>query len=148
MYWWIVVMVLGQIAFACLIVWMFLSYRLKREDHRAQERDRLLNRFGTGPEMVEFLSSPGGQKLLDSFAVHRTNTVLSLARTIRAGVVLLSIGAAFMILAYWGPSIENLMIPGVLLGMAGSGILVSAAISNRMFRRAGLLTRVGDGGAA
>jgi hypothetical protein len=147
MNWWIVVMVLGQFAFACLIVWIFLSYRLKRDAHRAQEREQLLNRFGTGPEMVEFLSSPGGQKLLDGFAIHRANTVQSLAGTIRVGVVLLSIGTAFMILASWGPSIESFMIPGVLLGMAGLGVLVSAAISNRMFRRAGLLTRVVDGGA-
>lgn len=148
MYWWIVVMVLGQFAFTSLLVWMWFSYRLKREAHRAQERDRLLDRFGTGPEMVEFLGSPAGQKLLDSFAVHRGHMVQSLARSIRAGVVLLSLGTAFMILAYWGPAIESLMIPGVLLGMAGLGVLISAAISARMLRRSRLLHRDGDGGTA
>lgn len=145
---WLVVLVLGQFGFSCLILWMFLYYRLKREGHRAQERDRLLDRFGTGPEMVEFLGSPAGQKVLASFATRRASPVQSLSRTIQAGLVLLSLGVAFMILAHWGPSIESMMIPGVLLGMAGVGILVSAAISNRMLRRAGLLTRAGDGGPA
>jgi hypothetical protein len=145
---WLVVLVLGQFGFSCLILWMFLYYRLKREGHRAQERDRLLDRFGTGPEMVEFLGSPAGQKVLTSFATRQASPVQSLSRTVQAGLVLLSLGAAFMILAYWGPSIESMMIPGVLLGMAGVGILASAAISNRMLRRAGLLTRAGDGGPA
>ena len=80
MEWWIVVMVLGQFAFACLIVWMFLAYRLKRDVHRAQEREQLLNRFGTGPEMVDFLSSPGGQKLLDGTTCRRTLTARMLSR--------------------------------------------------------------------
>lgn len=146
---WVVVLVLGQFAFVALMIWIVLNYRLKRERHRAEERDRLLNRFATGPEMVDFLSSPAGHKLLDGFSIQKGAAVRSLARTITAGLVLLSIGLAFLILSgrdsLPGAPFE---IPGVLTGMSGAGILISAWISARLLRRSGLLPRDGDGGPA
>lgn len=149
MEWWIVVLVLGQFAFVIWMIAIVLSYRLKREKHRAEERDRLLNRFATGPEMVDFLSSPTGHKLLDGFAIQKGAAVRSLAKTITAGMVLLCIGLAFLIIAGMGVIDEApFEIPGVLTGMAGAGILISAWISARLFRRSGLLPRDGDGGPA
>lgn len=149
MEWWIVVLVLGQFAFVALMIWIVLNYRLKRERHRAEERDRLLNRFATGPEMVDFLSAPAGQKLLDGFAIQKGVAVRSLAKTITAGMVLLCLGLAFLMIAGLDVIDEApFEIPGVLTGMAGVGILVSAWISARLFRRSGLLPRDGDGGRA
>ena len=148
MEWWIVVLVLGQFAIVAWVIWIVLSYRLKREKHRAEERDRLLSRFGTGPEMVEFLSSSGGQKLLEGFSVYRGVAVQSLSRAITAGMVLLCIGLAFLILSGLDAIPEGAFeIPGVLTGMAGLGILISAWISARLLRRSGLLPRDGDGGS-
>lgn len=145
---WIVILVLGQFAFVVLMIWIVLNYLLQRERHRAEERDRLLNRFATGPEMVDFLGSPAGQKVLDSFSVQKGAAVRSLAKTITAGLVLLCIGLSFLIIAGLDVIPEApFEIPGVLTGMAGVGILVSAWISARLFRRSGLL-RDGDGGPA
>ena len=146
---WVVVLVLGQFALVALIIWIALNYRLKRERHQAEERERLLNRFATGPEMVDFLSSPAGQKLIDGFAIQKGAAVRSLSKAITAGLVLLCLGLAFLILASRdylpGAPFE---IPGVLTGMAGVGILISAWISARLLRRSGLLPRDGDGGRA
>ncbi|HKV12114.1 MAG TPA: hypothetical protein VJ725_28470 [Thermoanaerobaculia bacterium] len=145
---WIVVMVLGQFAFVVLMLWIVLNYRLKRESHRAEERERLLNRFAAGPEMVDFLTSQAGQKLLDSLSTQKGVAVRSLAKTITAGTLLLCLGLAFLIVAGLDVLPEAAFeIPGVLTGMSGVGILVSAWISARLFRRSGLL-RDGDGGPA
>lgn len=145
---WIVVMVLGQFAFVALMIWIVLNYRLKRERHRAEERERLLSRFAAGPEMVDFLTSQAGQKLLDSFSTQKGVAVRSLAKTITAGTLLFCLGLAFLIVAGMDVIPEAAFeIPGVLTGMSGAGILVSAWISARLFRRSGLL-RDGDGGPA
>lgn len=145
---WIVVLVLGQFAFVTLMIWVVLNFRLKRERYRGEERERLLNRFAAGPEMVEFLTSAAGQKLLDSFSSQKGVAVRSLSKTITAGMLLLCLGLAFLIVAGLDVIPEApFEIPGLLTGMSGVGILVSAWISARLFRRSGLL-RDGDGGPA
>src|SRR6186997_2204773 len=56
-YWWVVWIVFGNLAFVAGIVWLALHYKVKREQNRAEERERLLARFGTGPEVLDLLNS-------------------------------------------------------------------------------------------
>lgn len=142
---WLVVLILGDLVFVGCLLWLFASYRLRRERSRMEERSRLLERFTTGQELSDFLSSAAGERYFKAVGTRPFDATLTLARSIATGVILMALGAGFLILAWAGVmDAEPFYVPGTLLGMAGIGVLISAAISVRLLRRSGLLSR--DGG--
>ena len=141
MQWWIVAIVFGNLAFAGLILWMILSYKLKRDRREAEERERILARFGTGPEVLDFLSSTGGERFFRAFAP-QSHPVEAIARALKGGLVMLFLGLGFLLLGWNRLLVGDIfLIPGTLLAMIGIGTLLSAAVSAFLLRRAGLLPR-------
>ena len=144
-YWWIVWLVVGNLAFVAFIVWMVLHYKVKREQNRAEERERLLARFGTGPEVLDLLNSDAGDKLLRAFAPRGKHPVERLGGAITGGLVTLFMGLAFLVLAWAGlVGGEAFYVPGTIMTAIGVGILISVAISASLLKRSGLLPRNGD----
>lgn len=144
-YWWVTWMVLGCLAFVAFIVWMVLHYKVKREQNRAAERERLLARFGTGPEVLDLLNSDAGDKLLRSLAPRGKHPVERLGGAITGGLVTLFMGLAFLILAWAGViGGEAFYMPGTIMTAIGIGILISAAVSVYLLKRSGLLPRNGE----
>ena len=145
-YWWIVWLVLGNLAFVAFIVWMVLHYKVKRELNRAAERERLLARFGTGPEVLDLLNSDAGDKLLRALAPRGKHPVERLGGAITGGLVTLFMGLAFLVLAWAGVvGGEAFYVPGTIMTAIGVGILISVAISASLLKRSGLLPRNGGG---
>ena len=145
MQWWIVAIVIGNLAFSAFILWLVFNYKLKRERGRAEDRERLLARFGTSQEMVDFLSSPGGDRFLRAFAPRRSHPAKELGGTLQGGLVTLFLGLGFLFLAWFGiVGSDAFYVPGTILAMIGLGILVSAAVSASLLKRSGLLPRNGD----
>lgn len=142
---WLVVLIIADLAFAGWILWVFLNFRHRRESSRAEERSRFLERFATGRELTEFLSSGAGERFLRSFGAPPFDAARTLARSVATGVILVFLGAAFLVLAWAGVLPDApFEVPGTLLSMAGIGVLVASAISARMLRRPG---KGDDGGA-
>lgn len=138
---WTVVLILGQFLFLGFIIWVVARAREARMRLRSEERSRLLERFSSSQELTDFLNSEAGSRLLEKKEpAHPTR---SLAAALAAGVITLFGGFAFLLLVAGGgdPSGGNMIVPGLFFLMAGIGILISAAISAWLFRRAGLLTR-------
>jgi hypothetical protein len=149
MHGWIVVLVMGNLAFSGFFLWLIFQYKLKRRRNDAEERERLLARFGTSEELVDFLSSPAGERFFRTFAPRSSHPVKEVGGALKGGIILLSLGLAFLILAWAGiVGGEAFYIPGTLLTMIGLGTLASAAISARLLRRSGLLPRNGEGRGA
>jgi hypothetical protein len=136
---WIVVLILGQFIFLAFIIAVVARAREARMRLRSEERSRLLERFSSSQELTDFLNSEVGSRLLDRRETSHPTRSLSAAAA--AGIISLFVGFAFMLLVAFDkdPSGGNLMVPGLLFVMAGIGILLSAVISARLFRRAGLL---------
>lgn len=137
---WIVVMVFGQLAFAGFIIWLVSRSREARMRQRSEERARMLERFSSAQEMTDFLSSPAGARFFRLFQGGSSHPVKSLAGTVTAGVISFFAGTAFLIVANMNND-DGFRIPGMLGLMVGLGILISAAISGLLYRRAGLLSR-------
>ncbi len=149
MQWWIVAIVLGNLAFSGFILWMIFSYKLKRDRGRTEDRERLLARFGSSREMVEFLSSPAGEQFFRTFAQRSSHPVKELGKSLQGGLVTLFLGLAFLILAWTGViGGEAFYVPGTIMTMIGLGILLSAAVSAFLLKRSGLLPRNGEGRGA
>ena len=139
--WWIVVLVVAELAFAGFIIWLVVRTREARMRQRAEERTRLLERFASAQELNEFLNSEAGTRLLGALKGEPAHPARKLAATATGGIISLFVGLAFLIPAARASqdSQGGLLIPGALFVMAGIGILVSAAVSAWLYRRAGLL---------
>lgn len=146
MQWWIVAIVMGNLAFSGLILWLIFNYKLKRDRGQAEDRERLLARFGNSQELVEFLSSRAGEQFIRIYAQGSSHPVKELSRSLQGGLVTLFLGLAFLLLAWNGiMGGEQFYIPGMIMTMIGLGILVSAAVSAFLLKRSGLLPRNGEG---
>ncbi|HEX7185723.1 MAG TPA: hypothetical protein VF756_28115 [Thermoanaerobaculia bacterium] len=134
--WWIVAIVIGYLAFTGWMIQIVVSFSHRRTRLRSEERLRILERFGTGEELATFLNSVAGEKLLSGQPAYPVRTI---AWTTALGIVLLFLGGAFLLLS--DTFLRQLVVPGMILAMTGGGVLVSAAVSTLLYRRAGLLPR-------
>jgi len=139
---WLLTLILGELAFVTVILWIVIHYRHRRADRQAEDRARLLERFGSGQELRDFLESDAGQQFLKLAALQGspswgTGGWLQVVKAVGAGVILLFVGGAFLLLASMQiPDGEGIMmIPALLLMMGGMGVLVAAAISGILVRR-------------
>ena len=142
---WLVVLLIANLAFTGWILWVFGSYRLRREKNRSEDRNRLLERFATGAELAEFLNSAAGERFFRTLGAPPLDAERALARSVATGVVLLFLGAGFLLLGWAGVvGGEPFYVPGALLSMGGIGVLTASAISARLLRR----SRNGEDGGA
>jgi hypothetical protein len=133
---WLVALIVADLAFVGWILWVFLSFRLRREKGRAEERGRFLERFATSQELSDFLNSGAGERFIKIFGSPPLDPARMLARSIATGVILIFLGAGFLVLASAGVLDDvPFEVPGTLLSMTGIGVLIASAISARLLRR-------------
>jgi hypothetical protein len=143
---WLVILIIAELAFVGWLLWLFLNYRLRREQSRVEERERLLARFTTSQELSDFLSSPAGERLFDSQSRISRKTVRALTGAFTTGVILLCMGAGFFLMGWVGnPAGDRIYVPAILFSVFGFGVLISAVISAFLVRRSGLMPRNGEG---
>lgn len=152
--WWIpLITILG--VFAIIIVGIVASAqtRQRRAELQAQVQSKLIDRFNSAPELIDFLKSPTGQEFVSG--VRSQQTAVVTRRTlgsIRAAVFLAVLGGGFLVL--WGAaSEEGFMYPGIILLALGAGFFASTMVSVKLARAWGLSqeperteTRAGDVG--
>ena len=138
---------IGFFALVAFIVWAKAHSRAQQARYNADVQTKLIDRFGSGPEMIDFLKSPEGQQFATGISklpklAARDRVVGGFTRAI----FLTFLGIAF--LALEGTNMENpgFLITGAILTALGLANLVSAIVSLKMSRSMGL---VGDdnGGA-
>lgn len=59
-----VIGMLTSTAMVVLIVYFVAKSRQRRAELQAEVQTRLIDRFGTAPELIEFLQSPAGQQFV------------------------------------------------------------------------------------
>ena len=146
--WWIVVIVVSQLAFLAFLIAIAVDYRQKTLQRRSEERLRVLDRFSSGQELSDFLATERGRQFLELFAVKEGSP----SRTIIAGVslalILIFMGAAFLLLS--GLDAQDLgveyMVTAVIVIAAALGIFAASVVSLRLARKLGLLPSTSDDG--
>lgn len=137
---WIVILLLGQFAFLGFIIWVVARAREARMRQRSEERSRLLERFSSSQDLTEFLNSEAGSRLLGKAEL--SHPMRSISGTVTAGIIVLFAGIGFLFVTEALPGDKgDFLLPGILGVMAGIGILVSAFVSAKLYKRAGLLRR-------
>ena len=132
------------------IVLMVRTVTVNRRLHQIAKlqsdlQTRLLEKFGTGQELVGYLESPAGQKFLESATIERRNPFGRIMGSIQAGIVLTMAGIGFFALqGQWHRTEEGFLFLGTMGLALGVGFLLSSAAAYFLSKSWGLLDGRGD----
>jgi hypothetical protein len=121
--------ILGFVAFW---IWHGDSQKENRRREQLRERERLLDRIGSGEALTTFLNTDEGKKLMNDMNAPDPQTSrggglkMSILGLMTAGVICLALGGGFFYIA--DGSQEQLLIPGAITGSIGIGCLAAALI--------------------
>lgn len=126
--------IVGTLATAVTIV-MVVFYvtrgRQRRVEAQVQMQSKLIDRFGSAPELVSFLHSPAGRQFITG--VQSAPEVLTRERIMSGftrGVVLSTLGLAFLGLAVF--SDDSWSVPAAIVLALGVGYFIATYISYRL----------------
>src|SRR3954451_13592715 len=130
---------IGFFMMVAFIVWSKSHARAQQARYNADVQTKLIERFGSGPELIEFLKSSEGQQ----FATGISKLPKLAARDRVVGGFTRAVFLTFLGLAFLGlemTDIENpgFLIAGAVLTALGLANLVSAFISMKLSKRMGL----------
>lgn len=112
------------------VAWFLSVNRRRRAQLRAEVQMKLIERFGTASDFVQFMQSPEGKDFLgDAPTVARDRA----AGGVRAGIILGFIGLAFLLCGFTEHD-RGFFIPAFILGSLGAGFFVSSLVSSRIAR--------------
>jgi hypothetical protein len=125
---------LSSTAMIVLIVFFVSRSRQRRAEVQAEVQSRLIDRFGTAPELIQFLQSPAGREFVSgvqSAPAHyaRERIMSGFSRSI----ILSTLGAAFLILTFAYNS--DFAVPAAILFSLGVGYFLATLVSYRLSAR-------------
>jgi hypothetical protein len=124
------------------IVWTTLNTirRFSTQKLQAQIQTKLLDKFGSGQELLAYVQSEGGKRLLESLTVEQRTPYGRILGAAQAGTILLLLGVALLFLRgrVTGGE-EGLLVAGTVVFSLGLGFAVSAAVSYFLSKSFGLL---------
>jgi hypothetical protein len=131
----------------CFLAWLIFSTirRYKIAKAQAQVQTKLLDKIGSGQELLAYAQSDAGKQLLESLKVERIAPHTRIIGALQAGIVSLLVGAAFLLLHSEVPDEHHGLVVFGTLGCAlGLGFALSAGASYFLSKSFGLL----NGGAS
>ncbi len=139
MEWWIVALLAVQLVFVAFLLWLAASYRQKSLNRRSEERLRVLERFGSGQELSDFLATERGGRFLGQFAVKPRNPAGLIVAGVVLGILAAAVGAAFLLLTEVEDS--GFIVPAAIVLAAAGGLLAATLVSSYLAKKLGLLSR-------
>jgi hypothetical protein len=137
------VVTLGMfVAGIILTRWGLAHARFKRESEmQLQLHTRLIDKFGTPKELVEYLQSDAGRAFLTPAPVERATPYRKVLASAQAGIVLTFVGGAVLFLRdVEGPgnAMRSLTVLGGVTLALGLGFIASAVLAYALSSRWGL----------
>jgi hypothetical protein len=123
--------------FVLIAAFLAILYSSARQRRQADIRKVLIEKFGSAQDLGAFLQSPGGQRFVSDLFSGSSSPAHSVLSSIQKGVIILLVGLTLICIGVF--SERAIMAIGALLGSAGLGFLLSAAITHHLSRRWGLL---------
>ncbi len=116
---------------------------------QTEMQTRLLEKFGTSKEMLEYLESDAGKKFVESATIERGNPHGRILAAVQTGVLLILGGMGFLV-ADNSFGVDGARV-GFFLGLMslllGTGFLISSFISYRLSKSWGLFGNQPAGGS-
>ncbi len=129
------------------VLWLLFKRHQLHTQARMQRNgtfNRLIDKFGTAQEFVDFLHTEAGRKFLEDPLTTPVNPMARVRRFVLGGVILIALGGAFFVNAfrYRGMTDINFVNEAIGLGnwgtiftSCGVALLVIAGLSRLMARR-------------
>lgn len=129
-----------------IVFWVVFSTfrRMKVARIQAEVHSKLIDKFASSQDFLTFLDSDSGKKLVASIGIEQPNRnpYNRILASIQAGVILVCVSIAFLILGANFPDIsEGFKVVGSLGLALGIGFLISAGLSYRLSKNFGLFDR-------
>ncbi|HWS71490.1 MAG TPA: hypothetical protein VN605_05220 [Thermoanaerobaculia bacterium] len=137
---------LGFFFMVVAIVYLVTHSRQQLARYQTEVQTKLIERFGSAPELVTFLQSSEGRQFLGTVeAAPKYLAGDRILAGVRKSVVLSFLGVAFLLLCIpYGIRNEFFMVTGGILLALGAGYFVSTVISFRLSKSWGLVTSTHD----
>ena len=130
-----IISVISSSVMIVLIVYFITRSRARRAEVQAEVQTRLIDRFGTAPELVEFLQSPAGRQFVSG--VQSAPEALTRERVLSGftrAIILSMLGLAFVVLTFfYGMDHDNPLpfFAAIFLAL-GIGYLLATFVSWRL----------------
>lgn len=131
MEWIPIVAIISSFGATVLIVYYVTRARQRRVELQAEMQAKLIDRFGSAPEMVTFLQSPAGREFVAG--VQTTPVNLTRERVLGGftrSIILTALGAGFLFLTFYED--DGFIIPGALVLSLGIGYFIATVVSWRL----------------
>ncbi|HEX8172775.1 MAG TPA: hypothetical protein VF824_19715 [Thermoanaerobaculia bacterium] len=133
--------IIGSFVTAVLIVSTTARARMRRAELQAEVQSKLIDRFGTAPELIDFLQSPAGKDFISGVQSAPRNVARDrVAGGFSRAIVLTMLGAAFAVLTVTQD--HDFIIPAVLLFFLGAGYLLATYVSWKLTRAQAASTQI------
>ena len=119
----------GAFVMVVFIVWFETRQKQTRVQARTELHKHLLDKFGSGAELAQFLETEGGRKMVEDLGTDRVSPKERALKHIRAGFIMLFLGIGFLVATY---EESNLVIPGAVFIALGIGFLIGAYVTLRL----------------
>jgi len=130
-----IVGILASFTAAVLIVYFITRSKQRRVELQTEMQARLIDRFGSGPELSEFLQSPAGKQFVGT--VQAAPAVMTRERILGGftrSIVLTALGASFMFLTFWDRD-DDWVVPASILLFLGIGYFIATVVSYKLSKR-------------
>ena len=134
MEWIPIIGMLSSSAMVVLIVYFISRGRARKAEVQAEVQTKLIDRFGTAPELIEFLQSPTGRQFV--MGVNSAPLILArerIASGFTRAIVLSFLGAAFLALTFFYS--DDFAVPAAIVFSLGIGYLLATLVSYRMVHK-------------
>lgn len=125
------------------VVWIIFSNirRYKTTKLQAELQAKLLEKFGSGQELLAYVQSDAGKRFLESLTVEQKTPYGRILGAAQVSVILVLLGVAFLFLRgrVLGAADEFLVLGTIILSL-GVGFGLAAALSYYLSKSFGLLT--------
>jgi hypothetical protein len=125
---------IGVFAMVVMIVWLVHLAKQKRLSEQAELQKHFLNKFNSAQELTQFLDTPQGQSFLKDMRIggDAAGPKDRIIRSVKGGILLLALGAGFLILLRFE---RDLIYPAAILLALGVGFLIGATVSYWLSKR-------------
>lgn len=115
--------------------------RTKSERLQAELYTKMLDKFGSSPELIAYLQSESGMNLLRAEAPEQPASYSRILNAVQFGIIGVVVGGAVLWLGrmFHGEAQEVLMVAGALVLAAGGGLLLAGGASYGVSRHLGLI---------
>lgn len=134
-----VIVSLGFFAMVVWIVWLGTNSKNRRAQAQVEVQTKLIERFGTSKEFIEFLQSPAGRQFVTGVEV--TSNLYARDRIVSGfgkGIVISLLGLGFLAIWIFDDN-RGFLYPGFILLGLGVGFFLSTLLTIKLSKSYGLI---------